>query len=370
MARSNMLLRSTSLLALLGAGLASGCTLETDNPEMAFAGLGESGDGGGEDGGEEGGVGEAVNSGFGDGDGDGENNHDEGQCAEVSATVEQIAPTVILLLDQSGSMSADFGQTSRWNAMVDSLLNEDTGLVPMNEDKVNFGLSLYTSHGGFEGGQCPILNEVGAAQYAFTAIDDVLSNASPDGDTPTGESLAAVAEQLANDSSIEGEKIIILATDGEPDTCDQPNPQLGQGLAVAAAEAAFDSGIETRVISVGDDVGASHLQDMANAGRGLSIDGPDNATYYQALDAEALAGAFDDIIADAVSCTFSVEGSVDLTQACSGEVVLDGQALDCGNEWEMVDESTLELVGEACATLKDGQNHTVEASWTCGVYIP
>lgn len=365
--------------------MASGCTLGGESNESAFAGYDETGDAGADDGADtnadngandgadngadDAGVGETINDSLGDETETGTNN-DDGECAEVNASVQQVTPTVILLLDQSGSMSADLGSDSRWDAMVESLLNAETGLVGMNEDKINFGLSLFTSDGGFNGGTCPQLTEVGAASFNFNNIENILLNAGPEGDTPTGESLAAVAAALAADTTIEGDKIIILATDGEPDTCDQPNPQQGQGVAVAAAEAAFADGIETRVISVGDDVGASHLQDMANAGRGLVVGGSENATYYQALDADALAGAFDDIIADAVSCTFTVEGSVDLAQACSGEVLLDGQALDCGNEWEMVDASTLQLLGEACDTLKDGDNHEVDASWSCGVYIP
>jgi hypothetical protein len=369
-----MLIRSASLLAVLGAGMASGCTLGGENNESTFAGYDETGDASTDDAADtnpddEVGVGESAFGTFGD-ETESDTNNDEGECAEVNATVQQVTPTVILLLDQSGSMSNDFGSDSRWDAMVESLLNEETGLVGMNEDKINFGLSLFTSDKGFSGGTCPQLTEVGAASFNFNNIENTLLNSGPEGDTPTGESLAAVAAALAADTSIEGEKIIILATDGEPDTCDQPNPQEGQEVAVAAAEAAFADGIETRVISVGDDVGASHLQDMANAGTGLTVGGAENATYYQALDADALAGAFDDIIANAVSCTFTVDGTVDMSQTCSGEVLLDGQALDCGNEWEMIDASTLQLLGDACDTLKDGENHEVDASWTCGVYIP
>lgn len=372
MTRSKVLVRSASLIALLTVGLGSGCTETYEADGSAFGGYGETGsDAGADEGEDEAGVGETAMGTFGEsGDGDGDGDTQDPECAEISVSVQSVPPTVILLLDQSGSMSNDFGNSSRWNAMVDTLTDENNGLINMHDDQVRFGLALYTSDGGFEGGECPMLTSVAAGDYTFTEIDDLLANSGPEGDTPTGESLQAVAEQMANDATIPGDKLIILATDGEPDTCDQPNPQQGQGVAVAAAQAAFDMGIETRVISVGDDVGASHLQDMANAGRGYTVGGDTDAPYYQALDSDALAGAFDDIITSAVSCTFSVDGTVDMANACEGEVRLDGQALDCGTQWEMVDASTLQLIGDACNTLKDGENHEVDATWSCGVYIP
>ena len=43
-------------------------------------------------------------------------------------------------------------------------------------------------------------------------------------------------DTLLNDPA-PGDKVIVLATDGEPDTCAEPNPQNGQGVAVAAAAA-------------------------------------------------------------------------------------------------------------------------------------
>lgn len=293
-----------------------------------------------------------------------------GGCAEVQVQVDPIIPTLVLLVDQSGSMTSNFSGQPRWDAMYETLMEPGSGVVATLESQVRFGLTLYTSQDGFEGGECPMLTTVEPALDNFADIDAVFAPADPVDETPTGESLAAVAQQLA-DFQADGPKGIVLATDGEPDTCEQPNPQQGQTEAIDAATEAFDLGITTYIISVGDDVGAQHLQEMANVGVGKAIDDPAPAPYYQALDAMQLVDAFEEIVGTFVSCELLIEGEVDLEQVCEGTVSLDGTELECGVDYELPDQSTLVLLGEACDTLKDGDNHSVDASWPCGaVNIP
>ena len=67
--------------------------------------------------------------------------------------------------------------------------------------------------------------------------------------------------------AIPGPKYIVLATDGEPDTCAVPNPSNGQPEAIAAAPSSFAKGIPLFYISVGTDVSATLAQAMANAGQ-------------------------------------------------------------------------------------------------------
>jgi hypothetical protein len=281
-----------------------------------------------------------------------------------------VTPTVVLLVDQSGSMTSGFSGQSRWDAVYETLMDADDGVVKPLEDRIRFGLALYTSKKGFEGGECPMLREVTPATGNHAAIDAVFAPEQPIEDTPTGESLQAVADGLAA-LDLDGPKAIVLATDGEPDTCEQPNPQNGQAESLAAAQAAFDLDIRTYVISVGDEVSDSHLQQMANAGVGFDPQGGENAPFYKAFDADDLLDAFENIIGDVVTCEYDVDGIVDLGLACEGSVVLDGEPLQCGVEWEMADASTLRLLGSACQTLKDGKEHELDASWPCGtVEVP
>jgi nitric oxide reductase activation protein len=56
-----------------------------------------------------------------------------------------------------------------------------------------------------------------------------------------------------------GPRYLVLITDGEPDTCSEPDPQNGQEQALQAAQEAHQRGIEMYVVGVSSDVGVSHL---------------------------------------------------------------------------------------------------------------
>jgi hypothetical protein len=289
----------------------------------------------------------------------------ESGCRDVAVTIDPVIPTVVLLVDQSGSMTDDFSGMARWDALYDTLMGPGA-VVEQLESSVRFGLTLYTSMDGNAGGTCPMLTIVPPALDNLAAIDAIYGPTAPVDETPTGESLALVAGDLAAFAE-PGPKAIVLATDGEPDTCATPNPQEGQQIVLDAVQAAYADDIETYVISVGDEVGAGHLQDVANLGVGKLLDDPNPAPYWQAFDAQDLVTAFQEIIGSFVSCTIPIDAIVDVLQQCEGTVLLDDVELECGVDWQMQDESTLELLGDACEALQNGQMHTVEASWPCGV---
>lgn len=286
-------------------------------------------------------------------------------CADVHVTFEQQIPTVVLLIDQSGSMTEDFSGGTRWSVLRQTLTDPQSGLIANLEDVVRFGLALYTSDGGFSGGTCPQLAQVQTSLGNYAQIKSVYDSAGPGGDTPTGESINAVAQQLAA-LDVEGPKIIVLATDGEPDTCAVPNPQNGQPEAIAAAQAAYGAGVQTFIISVGADVGIQHLQDMANAGAGLAVNGGNDAPYYQALDQASLISAFDNIIDGVRGCIFTLDGEV-VGDPAAGTVVLDGEPLTYGdpNGWKLNNANEVELVGAACEAIQDGE-HDLDVSFPCG----
>jgi hypothetical protein len=291
-----------------------------------------------------------------------------GGCADVEVTVEPQTPTIVLLVDQSGSMTSDFSGVERWDAVYSTLMDPSSGVILPLEGLVRFGLTLYS--GEEDGKQCPVLTEVPPALDNYAAIDAVYGAADPIEETPTGESLDIVAAAL--DGYAEpGPKAIVLATDGEPDTCAEPNPQNGQPESLSAAQRAFDRGIKTFVLSVGTEVGEDHLQEMANAGVGLDPDDATKAPFWVALDAQDLADAFDEIVGGFVSCTFELDGIVTLDDFCEGTVTLDGMELECPVDWHMLDDQTIELLGAACDTVQDGGKHTVAADFPCGsVSIP
>jgi len=296
---------------------------------------------------------------------------DGGECPSIHVTLETLVPEVLLLLDQSGSMTDDFGNTDRWTAMTDALVDDPDGVVTQLEDVVRFGATLYTGYAD-QGGECPALESVPPDISNLGPIRSLLQDNEPAEDTPTGESIDAVVQGWPSDP--DGDpvvRVLVLATDGEPDTCAEPNPQNGQPESLAAVQRAYDQGIRTFVLSVGSDVGADHLQDLANAGAGLPPDGAEDAVFYTANDPDELRAAFDDIIGRARSCLLTLRGTLDLTEAADGEVVLNGVELvyDDPNGWRAVDAHTIELVGAACDTFLEADELDLNATFPCGAVL-
>lgn len=301
------------------------------------------------------------------------------ECIDEEVTFEQITPTVSLLIDQSGSMVQPLGTgseepASRWSTIVATLGAQDSFVKSLG-DEVRFGLTLYTSHGGYGSGElplrCPELEEVGIGFDNFEPIRDRLLQHEPERDTPTAESIAAVAQALSAYEE-EGPKYIILATDGEPDTCEDPNPhdsasrqEAARSLSVAAVASAYEQGIGTYVVSLasGSQLSPAHLKDLAVAGAG----GDPGAEAFTALDTAALEAAFNTIITGVRSCDFRLNGSVESRDAARGTVVLDGRSLDFGDPdgWTMSDESTVRLYGAACDAILDSASQLTIA-FPCG----
>jgi len=296
---------------------------------------------------------------------------DAADCPGVGVQLSPLIPTVWLLIDQSGSMNDSFGGGTRWQAVTEALVDPTNGVVKQLEDRVIFGASLYTSNGGNAGGVCPILTERAPALLNYAQIDDLMRTNSPAGDTPTSESIDAIAGVFPlPDPERPAPRIIVLATDGNPDNCVDPDAHdLGsQMMSEASVQAAYAGGVLTYVLSVGDGVAQTHLQRLANAGVGEPLD-TGTEPYYVATSPAQLVDAFDEIIRGARSCTFALDGSVDLAEACSGTVLLNGTPLECGVDWQLTDETTLELLGAACDTFKHQDNVILSAEFPCGVVV-
>jgi len=301
-------------------------------------------------------------------------------CVDMKVVFTPQIPTVVMLIDQSGSMKERFDTGERWNVLRDALIDVNTGIISTLQAKVRFGLALYTSDGGFGSGAqmktCPMITPVSPALNNYAAISAVYKPDDWKGDTPTGESVAA-AVKILDAVTEEGPKAIVLATDGEPDTCADPNPRSTQGLeaarklSVTAVQAAFQKQITTFVISVGNEVGETHLRAVANAGQGLAADVDQTNRFYRANNQSELASAFDTIVNGVRSCVLALNGTVDTANASSGSVVLDGKALGFNdpNGWKLNSPTVVELQGDACKTIKNG-DHDLKISFPCGVIIP
>ncbi|MEL7539085.1 MAG: vWA domain-containing protein [Pseudomonadota bacterium] len=167
-------------------------------------------------------------------------------------------PTVVLLVDISGSMNSSFDATTRYNAALAAI----TTTITANAASVAFGVTLYQG-GNFP---CPQL-ESAPAPASSVGVQNLFATAAPGSFAPTGEAIVAANAALAGTP---GERQIILLTDGQPATCADPQGSTGEADAVQAAADSFQSGIPVSVISIGDDSAPAYLQSLADAGAGAS----------------------------------------------------------------------------------------------------
>jgi len=278
-------------------------------------------------------------------------------------------PTVILLVDQSGSMTTAYSGGTRWSVLEDALVNPTTGVVMRRQGDIRFGLTLFHNPNGSPA--CPTLTTVPPALNNGAAIALAYSPAQPAGATPTAESIQAVTQSLIAFAE-PGPRYIILASDGEPNTCTSTTAD-GKPGAVAAAQAAFAAGIKLFFLSVGSGtVSAAHMQDMANAGIGLPVGGTESAPYWQAADATQMASAFDAITGALLTCDLTVNGEIKPEALAGGVIFLDGNrlALNDPNGWVSIDTQSFRLQGDACVQAKRAGGHSVTAEFGCDAAHP
>lgn len=347
-------------------------------------------------------------------------------CIDLDVDFTEQIPTVLLLIDRSGSMTAgdgfgaavksavdggtyelgscpDVRQNNRnvnpndwrWNVVRDVLMNPDKGIVKPLEARVRFGLSLYSSNNGrikpAAGGgveidpnkKCPVLIQVPIGLNNHQAMLDQFKCSDLAGDTPTRESLLVAADELKSFTE-PGPKVIVLATDGEPDSCDCPNfePQVPasqllmecrgdtaaddeRAAVVDAAQQIHGDDITIHVINVSTPSLAAlqkHLTDVANAGGG---------NVYPGFSPGALSDAFEDIINGVRSCVIDLDGEIAPGKDSDGTITLDGQelGLDDPDGWQVNSPSQIELLGEACEAIKKG-GHDIAIKFPCDSFKP
>jgi hypothetical protein len=296
---------------------------------------------------------------------------DDPGCPSVAVGLEPIIPTVLILLDQSGSMDEDFNGPTRWEAVTEALVDPDDGIIARLAKQVIFGATLYSSENGNAGGTCPNLESVPLAIDNYDAIAQLINGNEPFEDTPTAESIDAVVPAFpAPDPERPAPRILLLATDGNPDNCADPDAhdRASQIMSETAVQNAYANQIETIVLSVGEDTAQDHLQNLADAGKGKPI-GAGSETFYVATDPDELVAAFEQIIGGVRSCQLTLDGAVRDSDAEDGVVELNGTPLEYGTDWTLVDPSTMELLGDACDTFLDDPEVVLTAEFPCGAIV-
>ena len=332
-------------------------------------------------------------------------------CAQMDVTLTKVHPRVLFLLDQSSSMhhfkfpnglSDACKSGCRWTALKDVLIGPAAnpgGLLAQLDDDAAMGVAMYSATDtnpndgdnsflvGPADAVCPrfagkafsgLSFELGAASKISTA----LRPATVDDDTPTAAALRTVVGIDGNGAIVDAKgfaalsndapKVIVLVTDGEPTMCGESSPSATARADVEAAVAqTYARGIKTFIIAIGDTnaVVEAHYKAIANAGLGKHPVQGDAKAVRPATPGELLT-AIRNIVLDARTCAFDLNGRVETGMEGSGSVVLDGKPLALGTDWKLVSPSRIELVGGACTTLKSTPSTKLSATFPCAVFEP
>ncbi len=311
---------------------------------------------------------------------------DKDDCNQVEITFESKVPSVFILVDRSSSMF----ERGLWEPLKRGVLS----IVEQLDHDVRFGFSSYT---GQAGGTCPDLTStVMVTDDNFAAIKsayDAIVAPTYKGETPTSRSIDEVAKVLAKEPASTS-KFVLLVTDGEPDFCDDPNVTCSRDAVVASVQRAKSQGIGTFIFSVGGSVDRAHLQDVANAGVGQAVEDRQMAVFYQCnggtasygtvsgnapfyepnvTNQQQLVSALSGVVAGVRSCVFDLQGKlqIDLNAANMGIVEIDGKRIPYGGAdgFRMNSPTQLELLGNACATLRKPESKNVFIDFPCEAVV-
>lgn len=318
--------------------------------------------------------GRCVSNGNGNGNGSGDM---PDACPSAHFQAMKTTPSIELLIDKSQSMRENFnGQDPVTTSGVtgpfkfpeeQKALVGTTGIVAQLQGSVFFGAAMYPSN------SCPGVFSTPRKQNNLTDIATLINDPAhaPSGNTPTSQAIdAVVADFVKNPPPAGSPPVILLSTDGLPNTCNDPRATTqGKADTIAAAKNAFSKGIRLFLLVVGNQIDAQFKKDLANAGQGVVAGQPD-AVAYTATDPVSLAAAFQSIIGGVLSCDLQLTGQVDPTAGQNGTVTLNNMTLNYGTDWTLDPNGlVIHLLGNACNTLKNSPNPQVDATFACGAII-
>ncbi len=286
-------------------------------------------------------------------------------CDEQAPTIDFVEPTMIMVLDHSGSMGSNFndpvlGSISRWNA----LHNAVTFILETYAPVVEFGVKVFPTNNidgcGVSAGLDvdPALDNVAAILSSIPA-----ASSTGTGLTPAYEAFVQGALSLVVDADPDRPRAALLLLDGDAGCSGSP------AALTTEIEALFqDHGIPTYVVGV--DIGASTVAAMngyAEAG-GVPLGMPgDVERFYNATDTTQLQSFMDVVIGDLLSCDLELDPAP--THPSLAEVDIDGslydlidpEACEAGDDgWTYSIEYTqIRLCGAACESYRDVQQADV-----------
>jgi len=345
-------------------------------------------------------------------------------CGAESVTATHTQVNVLLVIDKSGSMDdrmdPDGPETDdnpvKWSSMQTALTDALTAV----QEHLWLGLVVYPYPAETTATACEMATDDSAIRVEVgegtTTVSDILAEVSaiaPSGGTPTAAALAAALEYFTNGegASLEGDKVVLLATDGGPNCdadltcgpeacttnldgacpdgapndncCDESIPGAGAECldaegAVAQVQALQDAGIGTFVVGIpGSDLDeyVAVLNDMAEAGGYESPSG--DASYYAVSAVGGTEGLTDVLIEITRELITSCELRLDSTPPDLDKVnvELDGNIVPQEDQdgW-VLDTSTtpptVRLVGTTCEHVEQEGAESVAITFGCPTVLP
>jgi len=301
-------------------------------------------------------------------------------CPSGIARTSRITPRVILVLDGSCSMSTPYpangaqsatscrnNQNSRWAALHNVLMG-DQGVVRQLQGVVEFGVVIFGTEPN-----CPLTGDaIRPAVNNFEAINRAFPADTPPGQfTPTGPALDYVytelIDRMVDPDGMEGPQIVLLATDGEPNSCENADPNYDPSVNALNMSRTLGVPVLTYVVSLADATGPfhDHLQQLADIGVG------GQGTLYSPNTPAELRAALETLIGGAVGCDILLNGTVRTGEECKATVTLNGNELACNgaNGWILTDPSHIRLQGSACDMFKASPTAVLSANFACGTFM-
>ncbi len=284
-------------------------------------------------------------------------------CGEKTSDFQLVKPNIYMVLDRSTSMNASVSGTGKSRM---ELAKEGMDKITDHlADKVRFGISAY-----------PFSDDPNVAQTCGEkarellplgdyTLDDVKMSYldldwEPDGlnCTETGDALEDITRKMQlTDASdpLDGlrERAVVLITDGGACGCSRVGLEQGD-LAERAVETMLQAGIKTYVVGFnfgGDNTGP--LNSLAEGG-GTDAMGPNGRKYYVASNVEELANVLEQIQAQVIPCSYTLEPAAEDLDKIWVEVDGDQIERSASNGYSYdITTATLTLNGDACTKLRD-----------------
>ena len=274
-------------------------------------------------------------------------------CDTTTSEFMPVAPNILLILDQSGSMRSDGKMTKAKNAldiMADRLATE-----------VRFGLVTF----GIQNQGCNPSRKLPMGTHTAAAIKASYANVFPDGGTPTANALQDSASQrwFSEQNDVLDDvrpKAIVLITDGETSRgCGGGH----NGAVQSVTTTLQNENVKTYAVGFGSGADIGQLNELAQAG------GTNN--YYNASDANTLVSVLEMIARDVISCSYVLATPpqdpskiwVNVNGTQIPREATNGFAYDAA-------ANTVTINGTACTTLQAGDPATTQVEIEFGCATP